>query len=639
MLSKSNYGHEWDYISIHVALSCFVAISLLFVKNRRITFSSQKGCNLSSAGRNLMASPRHHKFGLDLTFEIEYDAAQQAIVAGGNYAYLSYRNDSTLELFGDAFDIDMGCDDIGPEFQGMESVGSNRDADINSQIQLVTTNESQEFPFNNSWDIQQQYFDVNNETNGSRLVYGGYRDDKPLFINDLEDYDQQPFNGGGKWDILSPSDPFWSQFLLHQGQTQTSNAYDTSLGVNNEYNSGFAGHVPIPQTHLSYVNRNLTCTIRPKQRNPSPVNLGRPVDIINKQPALVSIQQYIAEPWQQPQELLQPAKDDVLIWQNRTEGQRPLAKRIKTYNGTAAPSSQNDKVAKEGRNSSRAARRINLDPTLYYQPLTIAPRSWGTIRPDGSHMFQYNNFGELKPGITLTSSEMSEYLYGKFQLPDDDGSNNPCLFIQCVPSDSNSRYPTPLSSKCRFKDCPVKTHTIPLGHFRVAFDEQSNEYLDPYHCAGFVHLYCLERFCNFAALALYCNLVPDIRRLREERNRMAIIRDHAEFSRMCRVYIEDAKHRDPHANGWEYKNTLCSLLTEEYLRLESKARRKTRERQGGNNIGVHRNDMEMYAQGEEDKRLRLREMAAQKRLKNRKRGYDGHEEEEDDSEDGDDYGE
>jgi hypothetical protein len=87
------------------------------------------------------------------------------------------------------------------------------------------------------------------------------------------------------------------------------------------------------------------------------------------------------------------------------------------------------------------------------------------------------------------------------------------------------------------------------------------------------------------------------------------------------VYMEDARHRDPHENGWEYRNTLCSLLTEEYLRLEARVRRATRERQGGNNIGVHRNDMELYAWGEENKVV-LRAMAAQNRPKKRKRSSD-----------------
>jgi hypothetical protein len=82
---------------------------------------------------------------------------------------------------------------------------------------------------------------------------------------------------------------------------------------------------------------------------------------------------------------------------------------------------------------------------------------------------------------------------------------------------------------------------------------------------------------------------------------------------MCRVYIEDAKYRDPHADGWDYRNTLCSLLTDEYFRLESRVRRRTRERLGGNNIGVHKNNMELYAQGEEKKGLRSRERLLKKR--------------------------
>ena len=63
------------------------------------------------------------------------------------------------------------------------------------------------------------------------------------------------------------------------------------------------------------------------------------------------------------------------------------------------------------------------------------------------------------------------------------------------------------------------------------------------------------------------------------------------------------------------------MLTEEYLRLEARVRRATRERQGGNNIGVHRNDMELYAWGQ-DHMVLLRSIEAQNNPKKRKRLFD-----------------
>ncbi|KFY84270.1 hypothetical protein V500_09439 [Pseudogymnoascus sp. VKM F-4518 (FW-2643)] len=546
------------------------------------------------------------------------------------------------------------------------------------QQQPAIRNESPKFPFNNSWSIQQQPFTGNEPTSSPFNNYNPWgTQQQPIIIKETPDIQQQHFDGSQPllgdlfadiWDLPSPSDPFWSHFPRRPFQTQTNNdtsnhetnlgAYseyisgprpfqtqtdngninhETSLGATNEYNPGFAGHAQIPQAQTYYANQDITHTTQPQQGNPHPISQDISSDTINELSALHPLQQYLAESTQQPHEPLQQVAGEGQwpVTNNAAILQRPVAKRLKTNDGNAAPGPRNVKV-KEGKVvNPRTARRIELDPTQYYQPLTTTPQSWGTINPDGRHRFRYNGFGELKPGMTFTGDEILEYLYGTFPRTDNLEPNNPSLFIQCVPSDSNSRYPTTLSNKCRFADCPVKMRTIPSGHFRVAFDEQNDEKLDPYHCAGFVHLYCLERFCSFGSLAKYCNLVPDTRVLREGRNRMSITRDHSEFARLCMVYMEDSRHQDPHANGWEYKNTLCSLLTEEYLRLEARVRRATRERQGGNNIGVHRNDMELYAWGQENK-LMLRSMAAQNRPKKRKRRSD---EEDDDGNNGYEQGE
>ncbi|KFY73527.1 hypothetical protein V499_06388 [Pseudogymnoascus sp. VKM F-103] len=535
-----------------------------------------------------------------------------------------------------------------------------------TEQQPIIIKETPELLSDNSWDNQQQHVDVVNAANSSQPLLGDV-------YNDV-------------WDLPSPSDPIWSLFTQGPFQPQTSNdasnhetipgaygehipqqhplqtqanngtsdqtnpgAYvehnpgqpsfqnqtdisnsnhETNLGVTNEYNPGFAEHSQIPQAQASYINQDIPHTTQPQQGSPPPISQGISSDTINELSELHPLRQYLAQSSQQPQgSLKRVAEEEYIPVPNYAPIlQKPSAKRLKTNNGTAVPVPRKVKVNNGGVNvNPRTARRIELDPTQYYQPLAQTPQSWGTINPDGRHRFRYNGFGELKPGMTFTSEEMLEYLIVKFPRTDNLKSNNPSLFIQCVPSDSNSRYPTTISNKCRFTDCPVKMRTIPSGHFRVAFDEQNNENLDPYHCAGYVHLYCLERFCSFSCLAEYCNFVPDTRELREGRNRMSITRDHSEFARMCMVYMENSRQLDPHALGWEYRNTLCSLLTGEYLRLEARVRRATRERQGGNNIGVHGNDMELYAWGQEHKVL-LRAMAAQNRPKKRKRCFDEEEE-------------
>lgn len=531
-------------------------------------------------------------------------------------------------------------------FMGTEPTRSSS-SNYNScgtQQQPIIIKETPELRSNNSWDIQQQHSNAVNETNGLQPLLGD-------LYTDI-------------WDLPSPSDPFWAHFLRGPIQVQTNNGvgnheqdlgaytyteldpgqdpfqtrtdngtnnYETNLGATNKYSPGFAGPAQIQQAQTPYVNQDVPQTTEPQQGNLRPVGHEISSDTIYELSELHPLRQYLAQSSQQPPRPLERAagEEHIPVPNDTPILQIPAAKRLKTNNGNAAPAPRKVKV-KDGKINPRTARRIELDPTQYYQPLERIPQSWGPIYLDGRPRFRYNGFGELKPGTTFTSDEMLEYLYGTFPRLDNLESNNPSLFIQCVPSDSNSRYPTTLSNKCRFTDCPVKTRTIPSGHFRVAFDEQNDEKLDPYHCAGYVHLYCLERFCSFTCLAQYCNLVPDTRTLREGRNRMSIARDHSEFARMCMVYMEDSRHRDPHANGWDYKNTLCSALTEEYLRLEARVRRATRERQGGNNIGVHRNDMDLYAWGQEHKML-LRSTAAQNRPKKRKRRSD---EEDDDGRDG-----
>jgi hypothetical protein len=80
------------------------------------------------------------------------------------------------------------------------------------------------------------------------------------------------------------------------------------------------------------------------------------------------------------------------------------------------------------------------------------------------------------------------------------------LWIQKSPTDSARRYQSPNHAKCRFKDCPAQlyqTGTIIHGHYRVAFDERWHAHgknVDPFHVAGFAHLYCMERFLDFEAV-------------------------------------------------------------------------------------------------------------------------------------------
>ncbi|KAG8166098.1 hypothetical protein KVR01_004650 [Diaporthe batatas] len=58
------------------------------------------------------------------------------------------------------------------------------------------------------------------------------------------------------------------------------------------------------------------------------------------------------------------------------------------------------------------------------------------------------------------------------------------------------------STRCRFARCPIGG-TIRSGQIRVCiseFADPRNEILDPYHNAGYAHLYCLEKYCNLPSL-------------------------------------------------------------------------------------------------------------------------------------------
>jgi hypothetical protein len=131
----------------------------------------------------------------------------------------------------------------------------------------------------------------------------------------------------------------------------------------------------------------------------------------------------------------------------------------------------------------------------------------------GGRKFVYNKFHELTR-CALPTHVLKEFIYQHPKTKD-------CtltLYIQRSAADSKRRNPTSTLDKCRFADCPARQFgnngNIMVGHYRVAFDEFSHKYghkagerADPFIVAGYVHLYCLERFLNLPAI---CQL-PHIR--------------------------------------------------------------------------------------------------------------------------------
>jgi len=151
--------------------------------------------------------------------------------------------------------------------------------------------------------------------------------------------------------------------------------------------------------------------------------------------------------------------------------------------------------------STRTGKINNWDPLTdggYITP--PAPLPW-TDAATG-FTFTYNKWGELK-STTLTAHQLTTYLLSRSNPRHQQGG--PILYLQRTPADSARRYPTTASSTCRLASCPGHLHSgrkIAVGAYRVAIDERWGRVAnsDPMVVAGYVHLYCLERFLDLPGL-------------------------------------------------------------------------------------------------------------------------------------------
>ncbi|KAF1831687.1 hypothetical protein BDW02DRAFT_571812 [Decorospora gaudefroyi] len=131
-----------------------------------------------------------------------------------------------------------------------------------------------------------------------------------------------------------------------------------------------------------------------------------------------------------------------------------------------------------------------------------------------NYQFEYSqNLGmhEFKKR-TMSARQIHEYIT---QYPGD----NLRIWIQPVASDAARRYASASHSHCRFDKCPMRRWTgkgtIDVGNYRVAFDEKHKTYgmgaVDPYDCTGYAHLYCMERFLDFAYICQIADVKVDTR--------------------------------------------------------------------------------------------------------------------------------
>ncbi|MCJ1320094.1 hypothetical protein MMC15_005431 [Xylographa vitiligo] len=175
--------------------------------------------------------------------------------------------------------------------------------------------------------------------------------------------------------------------------------------------------------------------------------------------------------------------------------------RKKDPRGKAEPINRVSSNTTLNKNNRRADNKL---PPGTYDPLPAPPPTWTSTN---GKKFVYDISGELQNGTYYTVKEIEDFLY---QNP---RRANMTLWIQRLPADSAVRYPYSESRRCRFLHCFMTNGTINQGHHRVAFDEltSTHEYHDPMHNAGYVHLYCFEKYLDFPRIVHDLNVQVDQR--------------------------------------------------------------------------------------------------------------------------------
>jgi len=247
---------------------------------------------------------------------------------------------------------------------------------------------------------------------------------------------------------------------------------------------------------------------------------------------------------------------------------------------------------------------ISNHPTKFYASLPGHPKSWGFNPETGRDAFAYTEKGELEPRVTYSTRQIYEFIKCR---PEQEGSEHLILWIQHPPAQFTHRYPRGLESgMCRWNRCPIKKNTIFKGHWRVALDERGDELgekYDPFHNAGYLHLYCLEKMFNLIELFIDpgIDIRVDRRRMRhEEKNPMALNRDHTQLIDVVEEWEteQEAKHQAsdpdsrPQRTGDDF---LYWRLTAKHIELERSIRGLQKAGRGGVHLGRYMGDLHVYA--------------------------------------------
>ncbi|KAL2884414.1 hypothetical protein SGCOL_000360 [Colletotrichum sp. CLE4] len=265
----------------------------------------------------------------------------------------------------------------------------------------------------------------------------------------------------------------------------------------------------------------------------------------------------------------------------------------------------------------KPAKAKDVDASDLYDSLHEAPAPWGG-HDHTKPMFQYNKEGELQPNLRFTREQILYYIRERKQrgLP-------LTLWIQNVPHGCKTRVGDDRLRACRWSGCPAYKGTILKGFWRVCFDERpetSGKQHDPYHNAGYMHLWCMDRCFDLLEIAQAFDLKPDTRYFeKEERNPMAMTRDHDELvmefedwhTSQQAAYEEWQRSSEtnkmmglPVQNrqvGREAK--LWYVLTTKHLALETPVRSNMRKKRNGISIDKHKGDLDWYVERINEKKV------------------------------------
>ncbi|KAJ3942086.1 uncharacterized protein N0V96_007576 [Colletotrichum fioriniae] len=265
----------------------------------------------------------------------------------------------------------------------------------------------------------------------------------------------------------------------------------------------------------------------------------------------------------------------------------------------------------------KPAKAKDVDASDWYESLPEAPAPWGG-HDHTKPMFQYNKEGELLPNLRFTREQILYYIRERKQqgLP-------LTLWIQNVPHGCKTRVGDDRLRACRWSGCPAYKGTILKGFWRVCFDERpetSGKQHDPYHNAGYMHLWCMDRCFDLLEIAQAFNLKPDTRYFeKEERNPMAMTRDHDELVmefeewRTSQQAAYEEWQRSAETNkmmGLPVQNRqvgreakLWYVLTTKHLALETPVRSNMRKKRNGISIDKHKGDLDWYVERVNEKKV------------------------------------